>query len=203
MELSDGSKRKITQKADLLANFSPDRKWVIYQGWTDQMPAASLYKISIDGGEPIQLTKNIIPFLPTVSPDGKQIAFSFGNMEQGKYKQKIALIPFNGGEITKMFDANLQNVDSYGKQNLQWTPDGRAINYIAVNNGVSNIWRQAIDGSAPMQVTNFTSDRIFNFAYSPDGLSLALSRGTLNSDVVLIENVKYEIESRLTSNRTK
>jgi len=191
MDISDGSKKQLTQKPDLWANFSPDSKWVIYQGWTDQTPPASLYKVSIDGGEPIQLTKNIVPFSPTVSPDGKEIAFSFARIEEGKYRQKIALIPFNGGEITKMFDANLQYVDIYGKQNLQWTPDGRAVNFIAASNGVSNIWRQPIDGSAPIQLTNFTSDRIFNFAYSSDGSSLALSRGTLNNDVVLIENVKY------------
>ena len=107
-------------------------------------------------------------------------------MEEDQYRQKVALISFNGGEITKMFDANLQQTNG----NLQWTSDGKAIYYIAFNNGVSNIWRQAIDGSAPVQVTNFTSNHIFNFAYSSDGLSLALSRGTFNSDVVLIENLK-------------
>jgi len=39
-------------------------------------------------------------------------------------------------------------------------------------------------------VRNFTTGRIFNFAFSPDGLHIAFSRGTLNSDVVLIENQK-------------
>ena len=73
-------------------------------------------------------------------------------------------------------------------QNLQWTPDGRAIYYIALNNGVSNIWRQPIDGSSPTQVTQFSTGHIFNFAYSPDGRQLALSRGSLDSDVVLIKD---------------
>jgi Tol biopolymer transport system component len=73
-------------------------------------------------------------------------------------------------------------------QNLQWTPDGRAIYYIALNNGVSNIWRQPIDGSPPAQVTQFATGRIFNFAYSPDGQQLALSRGSFDSDVVLIKD---------------
>jgi hypothetical protein len=36
------------------------------------------------------------------------------------------------------------------------------------------LWRQLIDGSAPAQVTNFTTDRIFNFAFSPDDSQLAL-----------------------------
>ena len=73
-------------------------------------------------------------------------------------------------------------------QNLQWTGDGRAIYYIAFNNGVSNIWRQPVDGSPPGQVTQFTTGRIFNFAYSADGKQLALSRGFFDSDVVLIKD---------------
>jgi hypothetical protein len=53
---------------------------------------------------------------------------------------------------------------------------------------LSNITRQPIDGSPPAQVTQFSTGRIFNFAYSPDGQQLALSRGSLDSDVVLIKD---------------
>jgi hypothetical protein len=44
------------------------------------------------------------------------------------------------------------------------------------------------DGSPPAQVTQFATGRIFNFAYSPDGQQLALSRGSFDSDVVLIKD---------------
>ena len=71
---------------------------------------------------------------------------------------------------------------------LVMPPDGLAINYVALNNGVSNIWRQPIDGGPPVQITRFETGRISNFAYSRDGKQLALSRRTLNSDVVLIKN---------------
>jgi hypothetical protein len=57
-------------------------------------------------------------------------------------------------------------------------------------NGVSNLWAQSIDGSPPKQLTNFTTDRIFGFAFSRDGKQLALSRGTQASDVVLISDFK-------------
>ena len=66
--------------------------------------------------------------------------------------------------------------------------DRRGIYFIALNDGVSNIWQQPIDGSAPVQVTNFKDGRVFNFAFSLEGSQLVLSRGTFNSDVVLIEN---------------
>jgi Tol biopolymer transport system component len=58
-------------------------------------------------------------------------------------------------------------------------------------NGVTNLWAQPIDGSAPTQLTNFASERIFSFDFSRDGKQVALSRGTQTSDVVLISNFKH------------
>jgi hypothetical protein len=40
----------------------------------------------------------------------------------------------------------------------------------------------------PVPITDFKDGRIFNFAFSSDEKQIALSRGTVNSDVVLIEN---------------
>jgi hypothetical protein len=47
---------------------------------------------------------------------------------------------------------------------------------------------QPIDGSAPKQISNFTSDLISNFALSRDGKRLAISRGNNSLDVVLIKD---------------
>jgi hypothetical protein len=71
-----------------------------------------------------------------------------------------------------MFDVRTQSSPGYGKPTVQWTADGQAVNYPAIHDGVSNIWRQPINGSAPVQVTNFQDGRIFNFAYSPDAANL-------------------------------
>ena len=57
-------------------------------------------------------------------------------------------------------------------------------------NGVSNLWSQPIDGSPPQQLTNFKSGRIFQFAWSADGKWLALARGTVSSDVVMIKDFR-------------
>jgi hypothetical protein len=47
-----------------------------------------------------------------------------------------------------------------------------------------------VNGSPPKQLTNFTSDLIFWFAFSRDGKQVALSRGSRTSDVVLISNLQ-------------
>jgi Tol biopolymer transport system component len=70
----------------------------------------------------------------------------------------------------------------------RWAHDGKAVEYILTKNGVSNIWQQKLTGGSPKQITNFKSGLIFDFEWSRDGSQLALTRGSLSSDVVLISN---------------
>jgi hypothetical protein len=42
-----------------------------------------------------------------------------------------------------------------------------------------------VDGGPAEQLTDFKSDRIYSFDFSPDGKSLALARGNSTADVVL------------------
>jgi Tol biopolymer transport system component len=71
---------------------------------------------------------------------------------------------------------------------IRWAPDGRALDYILTRGGASNIWRQALAGGPPKQISNFKSDLIFFFAWSRDGKQLALERGATSSDVILISS---------------
>jgi Tol biopolymer transport system component len=73
---------------------------------------------------------------------------------------------------------------------LEWTPDGKAITFlVAGRNGPGNIWAQPIAGGPPLQLTNFTSDKLVNDTWSKDGKQLAFVRATQVSDVVLISNL--------------
>lgn len=181
MDLNDGSEKKLTRGT--MATISPDGKWIVYTIFGER---TGLWKVSSSGGEPkLLLDENAI--CPTISPDGKTVAFVWRNAGQ---PNRIAFVSINGSETIKTFDAKLEINPQSNKQNLQWTPDGKGVYFVAFNNGVSNIWRQPIDGSPPVQVTDFKDGRIFNFAFSADGKQLALSRGTFNSDVVLIQNAK-------------
>jgi Tol biopolymer transport system component len=73
---------------------------------------------------------------------------------------------------------------------VRWTPDGHGLAYIDNRGGVSNIWMQPIDGGKPVQLTDFKTDMIFGFNWSPDGRQLGLARGVVTSDVVLFSDVK-------------
>jgi len=59
-----------------------------------------------------------------------------------------------------------------------------------LENGISNIWVQPLDGSAAHPITDFKSEQIWSFSLSPDGKSLAVLRGHYDSDVVLLQESK-------------
>lgn len=70
----------------------------------------------------------------------------------------------------------------------RWSPDGKAILYLDSNEGVWNIWSQAVDGGPPKQLTKFTSDQMFSFDWSRDGKMFVCSRGVVTTDVVPIKD---------------
>lgn len=58
----------------------------------------------------------------------------------------------------------------------RFTPDGKGVVYPIRNNQVENLWLQPLDGSAGKQITNFKTDTIKIFGYSPDGKQLGVFR---------------------------
>jgi hypothetical protein len=55
---------------------------------------------------------------------------------------------------------------------------------------VKNIWVQPIAGGAPYPLTKFTDRVINDFAWSPDGTRLAITRGTALADIVQIKGIR-------------
>jgi Tol biopolymer transport system component/DNA-binding winged helix-turn-helix (wHTH) protein len=180
MNLADGERAQLTNGGfDLRPDISPDGRWVVYMSVIKDSP--SLWKTPIDGGgAPIQLSDKIAA-VPRVSPDGRFIA-CFYRAQVDEYS-KLAVLPFDGGEPVKVFD---RPPTTFVEAGIRWTPDGRALSFIDNRDGVSNVWLQPLDGSPPKQLTNFTSETIFRFAWSPDGKMIVAERGTETGDIVLI-----------------
>jgi Tol biopolymer transport system component/DNA-binding winged helix-turn-helix (wHTH) protein len=177
MDLDGGDLKQLTRgKNDSTPTLSPDGRWVIYTSYPSGGP--SLWKVSIDGGEPTQLSAASAG-RPWVSPDGKWIACYYQDQKDGNFK--VALMPFAGGEPTLV--EGLAQPELFV---IRWSPDSSALTYIATQQGVSNIWSKPIDGGPARQLTNFTTDRIFRFAWSRDGKFLACERGIVINDAVLI-----------------
>jgi eukaryotic-like serine/threonine-protein kinase len=162
---------------------SADGAWVIFNS-----PASGklvLWRVGIDGGEPQQLTNDVSLF-PAVSPDNKWLAYFFLDEAAGG-KSKIAVMPLGGGAVTKIFDIS-PGFNADRDLILTWARDGTALTYVDQLNGADNIWSQPISGEPRKSLTNFKQDHIFNFAWSRDGKRLAVTHGTVTTDVVLIKD---------------
>jgi Tol biopolymer transport system component len=181
VDTDGGSLKQLSSQAyDPAPAFSPDGRWIISQ----QSSRYGLWKVPVDGGEPVPLNQTPSNF-PRVSPDGKLISCIFRETPNARYQ--LAILPSEGGQPVRTFDI-ARTFD--WTRGLSWSPDGRAINFVDTRGGVSNIWRQPVEGGPPKQLTNFKSDLIFAFDWTRDGEQLVLSRGTVSSDVVLISDFR-------------
>lgn len=152
---------------------TPDGHTVLFARATAGGP--TLWKMPAGGGEAVRMPSDSVPL--AIAPDG----------------QRVLARPLRPGgppqaHIVRILDGS---VETTAPIIGSWTPDGQSLVVINTQGGlVSNLRGYPVDGSAHKQLTRFESDRIFSFAYSPDGTRLALSRGRLIGDVVLIKNFR-------------
>lgn len=183
MDMDGGNLKQLTSSNDHAPSFSPDSGWVIYSANDGKRPEA-LWKVSIDGGEPVRLTDYKSEW-PQVSPDGKLIACEFLDDVEGTPRWRMGILSINGG-----LPINTLDLPPQASHRIHWSHDSLALLYEDRQEGVSNIWRQPLDGSKAVKITNFTSELIFKFDLSYDGKQLALARGTSAGDVILISNFR-------------
>lgn len=157
---------------------SPDGRWLYYSNYA--VTPSAIERIAFDGGTAIRLSSQNDASDPVVSPDGKLIAYEHYDDQLGWH---TALLPAAGGAPVKVFDFHAF------RAGVRWANEGRALLYTNAHQP-DNVWRQAISGGAPQQITRFKEDQIGYFDVSADGKQLAVARGNAYSDVVLITNFR-------------
>jgi eukaryotic-like serine/threonine-protein kinase len=182
MDLNGSNPKQLTRgQADLLPSLSPDGKWVVYTSLGATKP--TVWKVTIEGDNAVELSSKV-SINAVVSPDGKFVAYLYPeSYDPFAPTNRIAIIPFAGGEPVKTF--SYQSADRLGTA-VQWSADGKSILYTMNRNNVTNIWSQPLDGGAAKQVTDFKDSLMSGFSWSPDGKNLACTRGISLRDAVLI-----------------
>src|SRR5690606_28076165 len=93
------------------------------------------------------------------------------------------------GEIVSTVDLNLIN-------DFAWSPDGRELTIVTNRSGTQNLWRFPVDGGEPRPITEFKSGRILNFAWSRDGESIFVARGTSRNELIILRDGLAELSRR-------
>jgi Tol biopolymer transport system component len=115
----------------------------------------------------------------SLAPDGKQMLFAGLDSAGKRHVGKVLLD--DAAPISYLEPAPKPQMLREGR----WIPSQKVLIYVDGRSGAPNLWTYSLAGEAPKQLTHFSTGHIFRFALSPDGSKIALSRGSVTSDVVL------------------
>jgi Tol biopolymer transport system component len=165
---------------------TPDGKWVVYLGYSATDNLGHIFKLSTDGGEPVELARGNVD-APSVSPDGSTLAYRRAEGQGPTAKTKFVVQGLEGG-------APVQELDAVSDANaVGWTPDGRALTYLHVTGSAGHLFMQLLAGGAPVQLTHFDTEpsNVVAYAWSRDGKKIAITRARFNdADVVMFSGFK-------------
>ena len=217
MSAAGGDQKQLTNdpQADILPAVSSDGRYIVFL--SGRSGTFRLWRMNMDGASPKQLSdKEARTFQPLIGLDSGSVIFRADDnnifrvpIDGGEPE------PAKAGDLTGPvagWGYSAKDADGISRRNLNvWQrgerqrfevpqtvaaidprlrSDGSAVYYVDAPAGISNIWSFPLDGGQPKQVTNFQSEQIFAFAYSPDGKQIAVTRGSQTNDVVLLRDFR-------------
>jgi Tol biopolymer transport system component len=190
MDLDGGNPMPLMQGAwNVHPASSADSRFVYFASFRNWSPAIwgkpTLWRVPISGGHADEIISDAVSF-PEASPDDKRIACSYYPGPNPEYSASpLALFSAADGHLLHVFDKI-----SVSGARVAWTPDGKALIYPVREHAVDNLWRVPLAGGAASAITNFLSEDLFDYAFSPDFKNVAMARGREATDVVLINGFK-------------
>ena len=176
--------RQLTRQGTMnhAPSWSPDGRSIAYV--SVQGDSSFLCRISPAGGEPERLNQLEIMYTTQWSPDGRWIATW---LDPGKPAAQLdlAVFPVDGGDVRRF---TFTPRDQFTMLSLRWTPDSSALTYV-VTEQPRRIETLNLSTQEKLPIVTFTGDEyLFSQSWSPDGRSIIVQRGSVLSDLVLIEN---------------
>lgn len=171
---------------DFNPQVTPDSRYVIFQRQVSNRDRFELMRVPVEGGpvEPFYTPADWSVFQPRLSPDGKKIAYTTYDVRT--FQKKLMIASVDDGRFGKVENALEYNLINQ----FTWSPDSRSLTILSSRGGTQNIWRQPLDGSDPVQLTDFHSGKVLNFAWTHDGRELLIARGNTNNDLIMIRDAE-------------
>jgi len=144
---------------------------------------AMLYKMELGGAPPVALSEQLLFGDPVYSPDGTRILAKLRDPKTGTVKDSILSASGGAPHDSHGIPSTLDPMEI-----VRWMPDGRGFAALDDRSGIPNLWTFPFDRSPGKQLTHFHRSEIHGFAWSPDGKRIALTRGPIEYNVVLIRS---------------
>lgn len=163
---SDGAS-PVTRGSQMIEamDISSDGEWIVFD--SDRAGNQDIYKMRLDGGEPIQLTSDSADdFHPKWSPGGEEVVFY--SLRSDK-RRELFKMSADGG--------SLHRLTNRGGLFADWSPDGQELAFFSGRAGergdIYVISREGeIEGEAPRRMT---TEGGIGSQWSPDGTRIAFS----------------------------
>ncbi len=179
MEIDGSHAQPLTENHVVVSYaISPDGQWVFYRPFE-----GGLWKVPLTGGTPVKWLDRPALYSGQCAPDGKRMALLERDETTKRLKFTVLEMPGEKLAATILLPATAAEI-------FHWTPDSQALVYVNTLGEASNLWRQPINGGPARQLTAFTSDPIYEFAFARDGRQLAIARGAASRDAVMITAVR-------------
>src|SRR6266568_8214857 len=145
-----------------------------------------LMKVPVEGGASQKVSEYTVFSRIAASPDAKLAAFS--SYRLGDPKEKLAVVSLDAAQTPKLLEMEKPRESAFPDSRVRFARDGKAVVYSVRTGNADNLWLQPLDGAPGHQITDFKSELIRDFDWSPDGRKIAILRGHIDSDVVLIRD---------------
>ncbi len=160
-----------------------DSGTLIYVPWSSaggNIPMSTLLWVDKQGHEePLDAPPNKYDS-PTISPDGKRVAFVIGEL----LREDIHIWDFARKNLVKL------TLDETREIQPIWTPDGKSIIYFSTHEAAADgIYRRPADGSGAVERLSPKSDNgLYPFSLSSDGKSLFVMElvSMSNGDIAML-----------------
>lgn len=176
--------KQITDGRDGLRLFpapAPDGKFVYYLHRTRESSSIKRFNLAEQKEEMFFSREDVIPagFL-SISSDGKHLVFlNLKNVIEGEDEEigfQATVISIENPNEVKFY-----KIPKY-RNSIKFSPDGTGLDY-AMNN---KFVRQNFQTSEINDLISYPQEQVFNFSWSKDGNKLAISRGKVSQDAVLL-----------------
>ncbi len=135
---------------------------------------------------------------PAAAPDGSLVAFTVRStdLDANRGRTDVWVVGTDGKGLRRMTS------DPASDSSPRWSPDSKTIYFLSSRSGSSQVWKIAVAGGEPFQVTKLPLD-VGGFIVAPDGATLAVSMevfpGTTVEETVarLEERTKAKATGRL------
>ncbi|NNE99603.1 MAG: hypothetical protein HKN25_11340, partial [Pyrinomonadaceae bacterium] len=178
----DNLKQLTDGHGEIAPEISADGKWLYYV--ITKGVRHSLWKQPLTGGEAIRVREGVGGINQISPTDSDKIAAYFFDPKE-RDKPQYQIVVFSENESNEVADLEIPPVHQFG-----WNSDGTGVYYGDGGESFNNLWLVSTKDKSKTQITDFADLKIWNMDISPDGKTMAVSRGDATGKIFKISGYR-------------